>query len=278
MCWSCALHASGLSIGQAKSHFYEALLASEGGSLDLDAGALARWYSPPDAFGAPPLPGAVTTPTTNVTPPPTTVTTSTSTSLFPTVADDVQDDISSTRTLTINGAHIVSTLNAPGDFDFFKVQLEAGKTYEFAQYAVVGGPTGVPLADAFLEVYDAAGNLLQTADGGGRTPGGQAYGTDALLSFTATTSGTYYVNARAFDNGVTDGRGETIGDYEIFATVSNYKPFYTVDSPLHSIDWGSQIDRTSRNPDGEEGPRVTGNEYTGTGWNPYGIQGKNVVT
>ena len=34
----------------------------------------------------------------------------------------------------------------------------------------------------------------------------------------------------------------------------------------------------SRNPDGAEGPRVTGNEFTGTGWNPYGITGKNVIT
>ena len=25
-------------------------------------------------------------------------------------------------------------------------------------------------------------------------------------------------------------------------------------------------------------PRVTGNEFTGTAWNPYGIEGKNVVT
>ena len=55
-------------------------------------------------------------------------------------------------------------------------------------------------------------------------------------------------------------------------------PYYDVDSPLHSIDWGSQVDRTSRNPDGEEGPRVTGNAFTGVGCNPYGIEGKNVIT
>ena len=57
-----------------------------------------------------------------------------------------------------------------------------------------------------------------------------------------------------------------------------YVPYYDVDSPLHSIDWGTQVDGTSRNPDGEEGPRITGNAFTGTAWNPYGIEGKNVIT
>jgi Ca2+-binding RTX toxin-like protein len=251
--------------GQQSNGTYPALFASEFSDFDFDGANTGRWFSPPDALAGIATPGAITVPT--------------STSLFPTVADDVPDDTSSTRTLSINGAHIVSTLNAPGDWDFFKVELQAGQSYEFAQYAKVGGPTGVPLADAFLEIRDAAGNLLQTADGGGRTTGGQAYGTDALLTFSPTVSGTYYVNARAFDQDATDGtRGEVVGDYEIFATVSTYRPYYNVDSPLHSIDWGSQVDRTSRNPDGEEGPRETGNDYTGTAWNPFGIQGKNVIT
>ena len=162
--------------GQQSNGIYPALFASELSDFDFDGASTGRWFSPPDALGGVATPGAITVPT--------------STSLFPTVADDVADDTSSTRTLSINGAHIVSTLNAPGDWDFFKVELEAGKSYEFAQYAVVGGPTGVPLADAFLEIRDAAGNLLQTADGGGRTTGGQAYGTDALLTFSPTVSGT----------------------------------------------------------------------------------------
>ena len=57
-----------------------------------------------------------------------------------------------------------------------------------------------------------------------------------------------------------------------------YTPYYDVNSPLHSIDWGSQVDRTSRNPDGLEGPRVTDNPYTGVGTNPYGIEATNVIT
>ena len=54
----------------------------------------------------------------------------------------------------------------------------------------------MPLTDAYLELYDAAGNLVTTADGGGpNTPSGL----DALLTFVADQSGTYYINARGFD-------------------------------------------------------------------------------
>ena len=195
-------------------------------------------------------------------------------------SDTVPDDMSTTATVTVDGPAIVSTIDIIGDQDFFQVQLVAGQTYEIGQYLVTAGPSGVPLSDAYLELYDAAGNLVATADGGGpNTPSGL----DALLTFTAQTSGTYYINARAYDTDPVNGTtGDAVGDYELFVRdvtdEPHYVAYYDIDSPLHSIDWGTQVDRTSRNPDGEEGPRITGNEFTGTGWNPYGIEGKNVIT
>ncbi|HET9427760.1 MAG TPA: M10 family metallopeptidase C-terminal domain-containing protein, partial [Allosphingosinicella sp.] len=194
--------------------------------------------------------------------------------------DDVPDDITTTRTVTVDGEHIVSTINTIGDQDFFRVELEAGHVYDIAQYLVTGGPSGVPLNDAYIELYDASGNLIVSADGGGpNTPSGL----DALLTFIPETSGTYYINARAYDTDSVNGTtGDAVGDYELFVTdvtdQPTYIPYYDLNSPLHSIDWGSQVDRTSRNPDGEEGPRITGNEFTGVGSNPFGIEGKNVIT
>ena len=194
--------------------------------------------------------------------------------------DDVADDTSTTDSVTVDGGSVVSTIDMLGDQDFFSVELIAGRTYDIGQYAVVGGPSGVPLADAYIELYDAAGNLVTTADGGGpNTPSGL----DALLTFIPQASGTYYINARAFDQDPTNGTtGDAVGDYELFVNdvtgKPTYTPYYDVDSPLHSIDWGSQVDRTSRNPDGEEGPRITGNAFTGVGSNPYGVEGKNVIT
>jgi Ca2+-binding RTX toxin-like protein len=192
-------------------------------------------------------------------------------------------DTSTTATLTVDGPSVVSTLDTIGDFDFFKVDLVAGETYDIGQYLVVGGPNGVPLADAYIELYDSAGNLITTADGGGpNTPSGL----DALLTYQATYTGTYYINARAFDNGTPDGQeGDFVGDYEIFVTridpndPNAYRPIYTPDQPMHSIDWGSQVDRTVRNPDGENGPRDNGAPDTGVIHNSqFNIDGKNVIT
>jgi Ca2+-binding RTX toxin-like protein len=194
--------------------------------------------------------------------------------------DQVGDNIASSSTITVGTGSIISTIDTIGDQDFFAVELVAGHTYDIGQYMRTGGPSGVPLTDAYLELYDAAGNLVTTADGGG--PNTQS-GLDALLTFVADQSGTFYINARSFDQDPTNGTtGDAIGDYDLFVNdvtgTPTYVPYYDVDSPLHSIDWGSQVDRTSRNPDGEEGPRITGNAFTGVGANPYGIEGKNVIT
>ena len=197
------------------------------------------------------------------------------------IGDDIPGDTSTTATIGV-GESAVSTLETIGDQDFFKVELQAGQTYEITMVAKYGGPNGVPLADAYFEVYDAAGHKLADADGGADTTHNSTNsGFDAALTFTATTSGTYYINARAYDDGVTgDGTGNYVGDYELAvhkATAATYHPYYDADSPLYSIDWGTQVVHTSRNPDGEEGPRATGNPYTGTGWNAEGIEGKNVI-
>jgi Ca2+-binding RTX toxin-like protein len=193
--------------------------------------------------------------------------------------DAIANDISTTRTITVNGAHIVSTIDTIGDQDFFKVELQAGRVYDIGQYLVTRGPSGVPLADAYLELYDSTGKLVTTADGGGpNTPSGL----DALLTFIPKESGTYYINARSYDEAPANGKtGDFVGDYEVFVkdvtARPSYKPYYDLDSPLHSLDWGSQVDRTSRNPDGAEGERATGNAFKAAS-NPFGIEGKNVIT
>jgi serralysin len=201
------------------------------------------------------------------------------------LTDTVAGDTTTTATLTIDGAHAISTLNTLGDFDFYKVELKAGQTYDFHLYAKTGGPSGVPLADALVELYDSAGKLVGVSDGGANTTLNTLNsGFDAVLSYTATADGVFYVNARAFDEVPANGaNGDFAGDYEVFATTADprtaYKPLYSIDSPLHSIDWGSQVDRTVRNPDGENGPRDNGAPDTGVLYNStFGVSGKNVIT
>jgi serralysin len=214
-----------------------------------------------------------------------------------TLPDDIPNNDTTTRSVTVGGPRVISTINTPDDQDWFKVELQAGVTYEIGEYATRYGPTGVPLRDAFVELFDSAGNIVAFNDSGGPD---SASVDDALIIFTPEVSGTYYINARSWDtseagvdaNPATT-HGDYVGDYEVFARVSTLEPDYynvryeTVDdpntardevglptldsSPLHSLDWGTRFDSSSRNPDGQEGPRPTGNEVESK------IGGKNVI-
>src|SRR5688500_17880592 len=67
--------------------------------------------------------------------------------------DDVPDSITASNpAVTVDGAHVISTIDTLGDQDFFKVELTAGVPYEIGQYGYVAGPNGVPLADAYIEL------------------------------------------------------------------------------------------------------------------------------
>ncbi|HWT13059.1 MAG TPA: M10 family metallopeptidase C-terminal domain-containing protein [Allosphingosinicella sp.] len=196
-------------------------------------------------------------------------------------------------TITVGAPSTISTLDTNGDQDFFKVTLIAGKTYEIGMYGFVGGPGGVPLQDPYIELYRSNGTtLVVSADGGADTPPNLVNsGLDVLLTFEAKISGTYYINARAFDNSPIDGtNGEGVGDYELFVREQDpddpniYTPYYDPDSPLYAIDWGTQVDGTARNPDGDEGSRPTGNaegdpDSKGETVGHFGqpTEGKNVI-
>jgi Ca2+-binding RTX toxin-like protein len=192
------------------------------------------------------------------------------------LTDTVPDSTDTNVALTVGADPVISAIDTIADQDYYSVTLIAGHEYQIGMYgytpSTVGdpvGPTGVPLLDSFIELYDANGNIITSADGGSDTVLNSANsGFDALLTFTATTSGTYYVNARAFDNVPTDGdRGDLVGDYGLYARdvtgdPSVYTPYYDPNSPLYAIDWGTmvnKIDHTARNPDGNEGTRHTGN-------------------
>jgi Ca2+-binding RTX toxin-like protein len=211
--------------------------------------------------------------------------------------------------LTVDAAHTIGTINTNGDEDFYKVTLEAGKTYQIGMYGYTGpvgspGPGGTPLPDSYIEIRTAdgttKGHLVVSGDGGADTPANDVNsGFDVLLTFTPDTTGTYYINARAFDNDPTDGTtGEGVGDYELFVhdatnDPSIYHPYYDVDSPLYAIDWGTRVNKVHQsvaNPDGNEGTRSTGNAQGTPNYSDatalaalaaaqgVNITGKNVIT
>ena len=196
--------------------------------------------------------------------------------------DNVSNDTTGATAITVDAAPTVSTIDTLDDVDFFKVDMVEGQVYEIGMYAKLAGPSGTPLPDSYIDLYDSDGNLILNADGG---KPGDPQGLDALMTYRAQYTGTYFIKASAFDQSETGPGGDGVGDYQMFCRASTadpnsygYTPYYSPDSPLHSIDWGTQLDGSSRNPDGEQGPRDNGEPFTGTPWEPSGIQGKNVVT
>ncbi|MEA3065601.1 MAG: serralysin [Sphingomonadales bacterium] len=221
--------------------------------------------------------------------------------------DDAGDGIGvapGNPTVIVDAAHTIGTIGTIGDQDYYAVTLEAGKTYEIGQFGYSAGPNLIPLQDAYLELYNAAGILQGSADGGASTLANQVNsGFDAVLTVDITVTGTYYINARAFDNNSANGTtGEGVGDYELYVHQVDpndpnvYHPYYDASSPLYAIDWGTRVNKvnqTAANPDGNEGTRPTGNAQ---GTPTYGsalnmnqllldnhktaadIAGKNVIT
>lgn len=87
-----------------------------------------------------------------------------------------------------------------GDSDWVRVCLQAGKTYSIA----LSGAGSLPISDPFLTLRSGSGAVLATDDDSGP-------GYDSHLTFTATTSGAYYLQASSFRP---ETGGYTLGIFE----------------------------------------------------------------
>jgi Ca2+-binding RTX toxin-like protein len=94
------------------------------------------------------------------------------------------------------GGSATGVLQQAGDHDWFAVQLQAGGTYTITETGQRGG--GGTLADPFLQLHDAAGNVVASNDDivDGSNP-------DSRLVFATSTGGTFYVDAGGFVDGFT---------------------------------------------------------------------------
>ncbi len=117
------------------------------------------------------------------------------------------------------GDSFSGNLETTGDSDWVAVQLTAGVTYEVN---LLGAGAGAgTLDDPYLRVHDASGAVISFNDDSGAVR-------DSRLSFTPTSSGTYYLNAGAYDDtgagtyqltiepyaaGLTDGTLDELADF-----------------------------------------------------------------
>jgi hypothetical protein len=97
---------------------------------------------------------------------------------------------------SVNGDDRRSRIDMNGDVDSFRVQLEAGRSYEIA----VSGDGDQPLADPFVAVMNEGEERVASDDDSGP-------GLDARVRFTPEATGTYYIQASAL--------GGSIGWYQI---------------------------------------------------------------
>ena len=140
---------------------------------------------------------------------------------------DIAGDSSTTTTVAV-GATFDGVLETAGDDDWIAVELEAGQSYTISlsgQALTLGDGTQVSaLADPFLYLYGADGQLVGSNDDGGA-------GLNSALTFTAQDSGTFYISARAWNDA-------GAGGYRV-EVESNALRNYSVDEIAQVLQTGS---------------------------------------
>lgn len=100
-----------------------------------------------------------------------------------------QDDYSATTSTAGRlspGTSVSGQIEISGDNDWFAINLQAGSRYTFdLNRSATGG-----LGDPYLSLYNASGTLLTAND--------DSNGLDSQISYTAATSGVYYLGARGY--------------------------------------------------------------------------------
>ncbi|MDG2535387.1 M10 family metallopeptidase C-terminal domain-containing protein [Sphingomonas sp. HITSZ_GF] len=104
-----------------------------------------------------------------------------------TAPDTIAGDATTTSTIVLDGTQ-TSSIDRAGDHDFYRVTLTAGQSYMF-QTLSTGGAGDV---DTTITIRDTNGNELAYNDD--RT------GTYSGVRFTATTSGTYYIDVGGWND------------------------------------------------------------------------------
>jgi serralysin len=108
------------------------------------------------------------------------------------VADSIAAANTTTASLTLGAATTSGTLEANGDHDWYAVQLVAGQTYLFTTTS-----TGGADIDTTLMLRNAGGAMLAYND--------DSSGTFSRVRYTATTTGTFYLDVGAWGNAETGG-------------------------------------------------------------------------
>ena len=125
-------------------------------------------------------------------------------------SDSVGNTTGTASTITVGGA-VNGNINTNGDHDWYAISLVAGQTYLF-RVDVTGAASG-DIADSTLTLRDSGGVQLAFNDDSG--------GNYSAIRFTASTTGTYYLDAGGF--------GSSTGTFNMVALNSAPLVNYTYD-------------------------------------------------
>ncbi|HEU0284855.1 MAG TPA: FG-GAP-like repeat-containing protein [Sphingomicrobium sp.] len=153
---------------------------------------------------------------------------------------DIPGNSTTTATITVGGT-VSGTLETLGDHDWFRIQLTAGQSITITL-------NGVTLVDPYLGILNSSGVSLQEND-----DISSGVNRDSRIGFTATTSGTYYIDASAWQDNYT-------GTYQLQVTPYTPPPVWTYDqiaNQLVSGYWGGTTHRFNVAPGGQLTVNVT---------------------
>jgi serralysin len=128
---------------------------------------------------------------------------------------DIPGDNTTTATISVGGT-VSSTLETLGDHDWFRITLTAGQSIT----VFVDGTT---LEDSYLRIRNAAGTVIFEND-----DISSGVDRDSRLSFSAPSTGTYYIDVGAFDEAYT-------GDYQVSVSVYTPPPLATYDQIANQL-------------------------------------------
>ena len=121
--------------------------------------------------------------------------------------DDYSFDSSTTGVVTVNGSASTGVINFAADADALKISLVANTSYLFSQNSTSS-------VDPYLYLYDSNFSLLDSNDDANGTLNSQ-------IAYTALTTGTFYLGARAFSTSVGSYSVSAISQSAINGTTGN---------------------------------------------------------
>ena len=144
-----------------------------------------------------------------------------------TAIDTVGGTVATAASFAVNSS-VVGTINSVSDHDVYAINLVAGETYFFRTSHTSLGDS----LDSILTLRDAAGNQLKQNDDAGAS----SY---SGIRFTATSSGTYYLDVSSFNSA--SNPGAATGNYNLTAYRTDPLAYYSNDQIAHQLThdyWG----------------------------------------